>query len=194
LYSANVDGSGATGDLTAADLDGSNGHVIAAGAPLGQLATAFPQPLGAPPTGQINYAPVDMAPVVTPPVLASLVAAQTNYALSPIDNSQSVVGGLGFGRDDVLGGGAERLVASAVKQGLFAFSDDGYVLVYVDGVKFSSKALNHVGTLHLEPTIVDTTPVTPKLDGVSELGPVVQRGLFVAAPAASPPGTYYVHY
>jgi hypothetical protein len=194
VYSANVDGNGATGDLTAAELDGSDSHVIAAGAPLGQLALAFPQPLGPAPTGQITYGPVDMAPVVTPPVLASLVGAQSNNTLSPIDNSSSTVGGLGFARGDVLGGGAERLVAGNVKQGLFSFSDDGYVLVYVDGVKYSSKALNHVGTLRLAPTIVDTAPVTPKLDGVSELGPVVQRGLFVTAPTASPPGTYYVHY
>jgi hypothetical protein len=94
----------------------------------------------------------------------------------------------------VLGGGAERLVAGDVKLGLFSFSDDGYVLVYVDGVKYSSKALNHVGKLRLAQTIVDTSPVVPKLDGVSELGQVVQRGLFVAAPAATPAGTYYVHY
>jgi hypothetical protein len=194
VYGANVDGNGANVDLTAAELDGTEGHVIVAGAPLGQLTLAFPQPLGPAPTGQINYGPVDMAPMVTPPVLASLMGAQHNYTLLTIDGSASVVGGLGFARGDVLGGGAERLVASNVKADLFGFSDDGYVLAYVDGVKYSTKALNHVGTLRLAPTIADTSPVTPKLDGVSELGPVVQRGLFVTAPTASPPGTYYVHY
>jgi hypothetical protein len=192
IYAANVDGSGATGDFTVAELDGSNGHVIAVGAPLGQLATAFPQPVGPPPTGPIMYGPTDMAPLVTPPVFATLLAAQPAFSFAPIDGTQSIVGGLGLARSDVLGGGAERLVASNVK--VFSFSDDGYVLVYADGVKFETKAFNFVGTLRLAQTIVDTQPVVPKLDGVSEIGPVVQRGLFVTAPAANPPGTYYVHY
>jgi hypothetical protein len=194
VYAINVDGSGTTGDMVAAELDGSNGHTIAVGAPLGQLLTAFPQPVGPPPTGQISYGPADMAPLVTPPVLASLVDAQPNFTLSPIDGTQVIIGGLGFARSDVLAGGSERQLANNVRAGLVSFSDDGYVLAYVDGVKFDGRAFNVVGTLRLQQTIVDTAPVVPKLDGVSELGPIVQRGMFVAAPAASPRGIYYVHY
>ncbi len=54
--------------------------------------------------------------------------------------------------------------------------------------------MNYVGKLYTDSTTVDTGIVAPMLTGVSELGPVSNRALFVNAPKATPAGVYYVKY
>lgn len=192
ILMSNVDATGATADVTVAALDGSGATVVARGAATGELLTALPAPSLPPPTGQISYGAQDMAPSVTPPVYAHLTGAVATPGYVAIDGSRSIVGALAFARADLTSG--EQTLATGVKTGLFEFSDDGYALLYVDGVAFNRIANNWVGSLALFTTGVDIGAVTPKLDGVSELGPVVGRSLFVDAPMANPPGLYFVHY
>jgi len=78
--------------------------------------------------------------------------------------------------------------------GGFHFSPDGYVLLYAGGTTFDPDTAAYLGTLQLYQTLVDQAPVVPMLSGVSEVGGIFDRALFVAAPGASPPGVYFVRY
>ena len=193
---SNVDGTGATGDVTVSALDGSGASVVARGAATGEVVTAFPAP--PPPTanGQINYGPADLAPLVLAPVFAHLTGASADVVNRPIDGSRAIVGNLAFAGPELLAGGAEQPLAMGVKSGGFTVSDDSYALVYIANASWSRVANNYVGQLGLQQpqTLVDIAPVKPVLDGVSELGTIVNRSLFVAAPGANPPGIYFIHY
>ena len=194
VYLTNVDAQGTTGDITVAALDGTSASVVARGAATGELVTAFPADQPPPPTGQINYGPVDLAPAIVPPIFAHLTNATGDLTLHPIDGSRPIRGTLALGRADLLAGGAEQVLATNVRSGGFELSDDGYVLLYIGGAQFNRIAVGYVGSLGLVQTRVDVAPAVPMLDGVSELGPIVQRSLFVDAPMASPPGIYFIHY
>jgi hypothetical protein len=190
----NVDAIGATGDVTVAALDGSSATVVARGAATGELLTAFPAPNLPAPTGPIAYGPADLLPMVTPPLFAHLSGALATVDNRPIDGSRPIVGELSFARADFLASGGETALASGVHSGAFAFSDDGYALVYIGDSHFNRIVNQYVGSLALFTTGVDIGAVAPKLDGVAELGAVVARSLFVDAPMANPPGVYFVHY
>jgi hypothetical protein len=70
------------------------------------------------------------------------------------------------------------------------------VIVWVGGSVFSRIAGGYVGSLGLAQTRidVDVAPVVPRMDGVSEVGAIEERSMFVDAPGANPPGVYFVHY
>ena len=194
VYLTNVDAQGTTGDVTVAALDGTGARVVAHGAATGEVVTAFPADQPPPPTGQVSYGPIDMAPQIEPPVFAHLTNATANLALRPIDGTRPIVGTLAFGHADLLTGGAEAVLAANVRAGGFTLSDDGYVLLYIGASQFNKIAVGYVGSLGLFQTRVDVAPAMPVLDGVSELGPIVERSLFVDAPMANPPGIYFIHY
>jgi hypothetical protein len=106
------------------------------------------------------------------------------------DNSPPILGQLAFAR----GNDQPVQVDPSVHIGGYAFSDDGYVLAYIGGVDLNLQLDAYTGSLHIYQTLVDQHPVAPMLDGVAEMGPINDRGFFVAAPAAMPPGLYFVHY
>jgi len=196
VFLTNVDAQGTTGDVTVAALDGTGQRVIAHHAATGEVVTAFPADPPPVPTGLPNQGPLDMAPALAPPIFAHLINATANLGLRPIDGSRPILGALALGRADFLEGGAETQLATNVQSGRFELSDDGYVLVYAGGAQYSRIAVGYVGSLGLVQTRadVDVAAVVPALDGVSELGPIVQRSFFVDAPMANPPGIYFVHY
>jgi hypothetical protein len=195
----NVDSSGTGGEMVSAELDGSSLVVLAEGAMLGGLRQSNPIP-SPPPGSKIKTGPIDLTPSIPPPVNAVLTNAArvldptsgTGLAYAPLNGSSPVVGELSFsvGVNTLLG-----VLDPEVHAGNSRFSDDGYVLAYVSGAKWMANPIgNFVGTLKLQPTIVDTNPIQPKLDGVAELGPISQRAMFVSAPANAHAGIYYVKY
>jgi len=198
LYIRNVDDVGVGGELVSAQLDGSKPIVLAEGAQLGGLRQSNPIP-AQPPGSKIKEGPVDLSPSIPPPVNAVLTNAQRvidpsssfGVPYAPINGSSSVVGELSFGV-----GVLSRLgvIDHAVHAGMARFSDDGYTLGYAGNAAWSDTVSNFVGTLKLQPTVVDVSPNQPKLDGVAEMGPIVQRSMFVSAPANSKPGIYFIKF
>ena len=196
VFVANVDATGATGDVAVAALDGSGLRVVARGAATDDFIAAFPADPPPAPTGAPRDGPIDLGPATPPPIFAHLTRATEDAAERPIDGSRPIVGALALGRADLLAGGAETELAAGVQAGRFALSDDGYVLAFIGGAQYSRIAVGWVGALGLTQTRpdVDVAPVVPALDGVSELGPIVARSFFVDAPMANPNGIYFVRY
>jgi hypothetical protein len=171
VFEGNVDASGFTGDVTGADLDGSGAVTLAEGALTRELLIA--QPGG-------NT------------LIASLSGAVSDAAMRyfPVDKSQANRGALAVGASSST---RARVVDDNVHSGVFEFSDDGRLLVFAGGATWSDTASNYVGGLH----VMDATTATAGptlLGGVSELGTVAKRTLYVNAPAADPPGVYLVRY
>jgi hypothetical protein len=133
--------------------------------------------------------------VIVPPVFGNL----QNATLDPskrnakrlINGGRAVVGALSFGPTF---GHPEGVVDPAVHSGTFGFSDDGFVLAYAGGAQWSDTAINYTGKLTLFPTLIDVGIMTPNLDGVSEIGPVVARSFFALAPTNSTPGLYFINF
>jgi hypothetical protein len=109
----------------------------------------------------------------------------------PVDGSQAIAGGLAW--VDYTGA-AEASLDAMVHAGTYAFSDDGRDAVYVTGSAWNATASNYVGALKLLATRAPTMAIDGKLAGVSELGPIVSRSLFVNAPTATTAGVYFVKY
>jgi hypothetical protein len=192
-YLRGIDGRGDVGELVSANLDGSNVVSVAHGVPEKSLLIANPVPTqnpvhpGEPPRG-----PIDMATPVIAPVYAHLLdAARDTSRTTPLfDESEPIVGTLAFSRDEA----PPEALDPAVHVGGYRFSPDGYVLLYAGGAKLDETTAAYLGTLHLFQTLVEQSPVVPMLTGVSELGQIRDRALFVAAPGANPPGVYFVRY
>ena len=133
-----------------------------------------------------------MSQPITPPVYAEIVGTtRDDTVTSPLfDDSQPVTGSLGFSRAD----GAPLIIDPSVHIGSYRFSRDGYVLVYAGDAKLDKKLKAYLGTIHLFQTLIDRNPVVPVLDGVSEIGVILDRGFFAAAPGATPSGIYFIRY
>jgi hypothetical protein len=131
--------------------------------------------------------------VPIPPVLANLTNATRDSTanLRFVDGSRPVVGALAYGPEL---GKPELVLNTKVHVGQYQFSDDGYLILYVGDVQYQTSAFNYVGSMHLFQTNNNIGPVIPMLDGVAELGPIVERTLFVSAPGATVPGMYLVKY
>jgi hypothetical protein len=113
-------------------------------------------------------------------------------ANTPIDGSSAVYGALSF--EDYTGGAAVTLDAK-VHQGAFGFAlDDGRTAAYVTGGTWNATALNYVGALAFIAARSPSMKVDGMLTGVSELGPIINRSLFVNAPTATTAGVYFVKY
>jgi hypothetical protein len=137
--------------------------------------------------------PPDMTVVPVQPVIANLTnaARDTTANLRFVTNTRPVLGALAYGPAV---GAPEIVLNQKVHAGQYQFSDDGYVLMYVGDAQYLSGAFNYVGSLQMSQTNNNVNPVVPMLDGVAEIGPIVGRGAFISAPAASPPGMYFVKY
>jgi hypothetical protein len=196
VYLHDISTTGDTGSMVSAALDGSDKQPMADGVATGLVQIGYPRPFQAtlpPQQGFYNPGPLDMSSPPVPPLFANLTAAarDTSSAIKLVDSSRPVVGALSFG--PVLGQ-PEVTLDPSVHAGAYGFSDDGYVLLYLGNAKYSTGSFNYVGSLQLFQTAFDVAPVTPTLDGVSELGPIVNRALFVNAPANATPGLYFVKY
>jgi hypothetical protein len=120
-----------------------------------------------------------------------LTGAAISATNSPIDGSLPLTGALAW---DDYSGAAELTVDPTVHAGAFAFSDDGRDVVYAGGAAFDATASNYLGALKFLATRAPGTPIDGALAGVSEIGPIVSRALFVNAPGATPAGVYFVQY
>ena len=192
-YVRRLDGRGEIGELVTALPDGSDSISVAAGVAVGSLVGAEPRPAEiTPPKGNPPKGPVDASVPVIPPVWAQLVNAQRDTTLSTplFDESQPILGALAFARQD----GSPTIVDPQVHLGSYRFSPDGYELLYVGGATLDPNLAAYLGTLHLQQTLLDQSPVVPMLNGVSEVGTIRDRAVFVAAPGASPPGVYFIRY
>ena len=167
----NVDDLGQFGDAVVAQRDGSGLTPLGMKVPVGALQAVNPGPdtwfaL------HLGNAAIDMTNV-------------------PIDGSPPLTGKLMWADYT---GAAELTLDATAHQGAFAFSDDGRDAVYVSGVAWNATAMNFAGSLKFLATRAPGTAIDGMLAGVTELGPVVSRALFVNAPLAPTPGVYYVTY
>ncbi|MGZ3405404.1 MAG: hypothetical protein ACXVAN_03105 [Polyangia bacterium] len=170
VFLQNVDDVGAFGDAATAALDGSGVKTLGTKAPVGGLR------VGA--AGSSWYA-------------LHLTGAAAVAANTPIDGSPAITGGLAF----VAGGSAADVSLDAtVHQGAFGFSDDGLAAVFAAGATWDATAKNWLGALSFIATGAPSTKIDGTVAGVSELGPIAGRSLFVSAPGASPAGIYFVRY
>jgi hypothetical protein len=194
VYLRGLDGTGDTGQLVSSSYDGSGLYPMAEGAATSEILVAYPPPQHPPDPGHAPYyGPKDLGVEVIPPVFANLVGAarDPNATVKPIDGSRPIVGSLAFGQSMT---SREMAVSAQVQSGAFTFSDDGFVLVYVGGATYDAKIRQYAGKLGLFQTRDEVAPVVPSLEGASQLGPVVDRSLFVNAPKAPTPGIYFVKY
>lgn len=110
---------------------------------------------------------------------------------TPINGSPPVTGKLMWA--DYMGG-SELQIDAIGHQGAFEFSDDGRDVVFVGAAAWSATPMNYAGALKFLATRAPMTNINGNLAGVTELGPVSSRALFVNAPGATPAGVYYVTY
>ena len=79
--------------------------------------------------------------------------------------------------------------------GTFVFAaDDGRTAAFVGGAAWNATAMNYVGALKFLAARQPSMTVDGMLAGVSEVGTIVGRALFVNAPTATTAGVYYVKY
>ena len=86
------------------------------------------------------------------------------------------------------GGGRGRADAEVAAAG-FAFSDDGRDAVYVTGAAWNMAANNYLGSLAFLATRAASTKIDGMVTGVTELGPITNRSLFVNAPEQRRPAS-----
>ncbi len=174
LFVQNVDGTGTSGDAVQSARDGSGMTSIGTMAPIGFLQVTTPTMSGG-----------------SPPWLSAHLAMATenkNQKLS--DAIRAIVGGL-----ELTTPSGNTTIDPTVRIGQFQLSDDLASLVYVGGTAFDSTIDNYAGGLEFVPVATPSMkPAMPLLTGVSEVGPVVKRALFVNAPKADKPGVYFVNF
>lgn len=171
VFLQNVDDLGQFGDAAKAALDGSGVALLGMKANVGGLKVVNPGP-------DTWFA-------------MHLTGAAIDTANSTIDGSQNVLGGLGFADYT---GASEIAVDPKVHAGTFAFSDNGRDAVFVTAAAFNATAGNYVGSLGFIATRAPSTKIDGMLSGVSEVGTIVSRSLFVNAPTATPAGVYFISY
>lgn len=170
VFLQNVDDLGKTGDAATAALDGSNVTALGTKAVVGGLRVANPGP-------QTWFG-------------LHLTGAAADATNAPIDGSPAYTGALAF----ATGGAAEVTLDATVHAGAYALADDGRAAAFATGATWNATAKNWVGTLSFVATRDPGTAIAGNVSGVSELGPIVGRKLFVNAPGASPAGVYFVTY
>jgi hypothetical protein len=171
VFLQNVDGMGQFGDAATAKRDGSSLKALGTKVNVGGLQVVNPGP----------YTWFAM----------HLTGAMTVMGSTPIDGSAAITGGLAWADYT---GAAETALDAAVHAGTFAFSDDGRDAVFVGATSFNATASNFTGKLSFLATRAPKSAIDGKLSGVSEIGPIVARALFVNAPAATMAGVYFVKY
>jgi hypothetical protein len=169
VFLQNVDDIGQLGDAAWAPLDGSHVTALGGKSAVGGLRVANP-------AAGTWYA-------------LHLNAAIADTAHTAIDGSPSLTGALALG-----GAGGDVQLDAAVHQGAFRLSESGKVAIFAGGVAWNATATNWVGALSFISGASPSSVVAGNLAGVSEIGPVRSRKLFVSAPAASPAGIYFITY
>ena len=169
VFLQNVDDVGKLGDAAWAALDGSGVTALGTKAAVGALRVGNPSPGS-------WYA-----------LHGTGTTADTAH--TAIDGSPSLVGALAFG--SAMG---DVQLDAAVHVSGYRLSDSGKVAIWAGGATWNATASNWVGALAFASGSSPSSIVDGKLAGVSELGPVQGRKLFVSAPAASPAGIYFVTY
>jgi hypothetical protein len=190
MWIRDVDAYGVAGELVASAFDGSNVQVMAEGVTLGGLRSANPTPVMAPAKGA-KFGPIDLGVYIPPPVFANLTSATRDLQHTPINLTKSVLGALSFGSTI---GGPEGVLNSSVKLGNYTISDDSYVLAYAGNAKWDDNAMDFVGELGFFGTLPNVTVAAPALDGINQLGPIIDRAMFVSAPANANPGIYFIKF
>ena len=174
LYVANVDGIGVSGDAFKSARDGSGATALGTGIPVGFLSVTTPE--GMP--GAANW----LSP--------HLFNTTENKDQKLADAVRSIVGGL-----ELTMAAGNTMIDPTVRVGQYQVSNDLQSLVYVSGGVYDATANNYVGSLEFVPVDMPTMkPAMPILTGVTELGSVVKRSLFVNAPKAVPPGVYLINF
>ena len=121
-----------------------------------------------------------------------LTGAAADMTNTPIDGSPAITGGLAWADYT---GAAELALDTTVHAGAFGFAlDDGRTAAFVTGAAWNAAAGNYVGSLAFIAARQPAMKVDGMLTGVSELGPIIGRALFVNAPTAATAGVYYVKY
>ena len=170
VFLQNVDDVGNFGDAAIAQLDGSGVTALGTKAPVGGL--------------RVGAAGATWSAL-------HLSGAATVAANTPIDGSPAITGALAF---VAAGAGADVTLDATVHEGAFGLSDDGLAAVWAGGATWDATAKNWLGALSFAATSAPSAKIDGGLAGVSEIGPVAGRSLFVSAPGASPAGVYFVRY
>jgi hypothetical protein len=161
------------GDAAKANRDGSGITVLGTKVPVGGLQAVNPGP-------DTWFA------------MHLTMAVDDSATNSTINGSPLAYGALSW--EDYTGGSPVALDAK-VHQGTFGFAlDDGRTAAFVTGATFNATAGNYVGSLAFIAARAPSMKVDGMLTGVSELGPIISRSLFVNAPTATMAGVYFVKY
>ena len=172
VFVQNVDDLGKFGDAATAALDGSSISPLGMKTNIGGLRV-------------VNPGPATWFAMQLTGAAADAVAADVPVVGLPI------LGGLGFADST---GAAEVALDAKVAAAGYAFSDDGRDAVYVTGATWNMAANNYLGSLAFIATRAASTKIDGMVAGVSELGPITNRSLFVNAPGATTAGVYFVTY
>ena len=173
LYLANVDATGVTGDAFKSARDGSGATALGTKVPVGFLAVSRPTD-----TTSSTW------------VSAHLINSSEDMNQKLADAIRAITGGL-----ELTTASATTMIDPMARLGQFQISDDFASLVYVSGSTFDISVDNYVGNLEEVPVAMPTMkPAKPILTGVTEVGSVVKKSLFVNAPKASKPGVYFVSF
>jgi len=176
LYVANVDGLGTTGDAFKSARDGSGATALGTHVPVGFL--------------QVQQPPPGMAGAGADWVSAHLFNATENKDQKLADEIRAIVGGL-----ELTTAAGNAMVDAATRIDQYQVSDDLANLVWVSGSAFDATVDNYVGSLEWAPVAMPSMkPMAPLVIGVSEVGTVIGKKLFVNAPKASTPGVYFVSF
>jgi hypothetical protein len=172
VFMQNVDDMGQFGDAVRGGRDGSAPTPLGSKVPVGGLTLVTPK------GGGTSF----LMPVLT--------MASTDKSKKLVDGAPATVGGLALLGS---GGAANLSVDPSVRVGQFEVADDLGSVAYAGGVAFDSTVNNYFGALyHVDAAAGMKSDAL--LQGVTEVGPVVGRSLFVNAPKASTPGVYFVKY
>jgi hypothetical protein len=173
VFLQNVDDVGKFGDAAVSDIDGANIKPLGMKCNVGGLAAVNP--------GPDTWFAMQLT--------AAVDDSATN---STIDGSPAIYGALAF--YDYTGAAVVALDAK-VHAGMYSFAaDDGRTAAFVTGATFNATAGNYVGALAFIAARAPSMKVDGMLAGVSELGPIVNRSLFVNAPTATMAGVYFVKF
>jgi hypothetical protein len=170
VYLQNVDQPGQLGDAMTSGLDGSSAIALGTKANVGGLQLVNP-------VAKSWYA-------------VHLTACVPDTTNTPIVGT-ALEGALSLGS---AGATTETTLDTKVGASQYTFTDDGHDVIYVSQASWFPLVSNYVGTLQFVDLRSPTTPIVGGVVGVSELGPVSNRALFVNAPAANPAGVYHVKY
>jgi hypothetical protein len=198
LWLDDVDASGDTGNFYVGEYDGSNRQLMAVGVATSEVQVV--QPIPTPPPKKTNpFHPLpDLSPVLIPPVFANLTNSSRDFTVRTINDARALVGSLSFGPRI---GDPEGPLNPSVPSGGFQFTDDGYLLAFIGDAQWDNSLHTYTGNLQLFATVNDQGVAKPAIGGVSEMGPIVQRHLFVTAPSATDGaggardhGVYFIAY